>query len=80
MNQGYDRGWTSPLIQGLLMGGVLLLIVFVLLEHRLPHPLLDLNLFREPQFAMSVASAVLNYISVYTIIFLMPFYLIQGRV
>jgi EmrB/QacA subfamily drug resistance transporter len=79
MNQGYDRGWTSPLIQGLLMGGMLLLVVFVLLEHRLPHPLLDLNLFREPQFAMSVASAVLNYLAVYTIIFLMPFYLIQGR-
>jgi MFS family permease len=28
---------------------------------------------------MSVASAVLNYLSVYTITFLMPFYLIQGR-
>ncbi|MGD0975673.1 MAG: MFS transporter [Candidatus Korobacteraceae bacterium] len=79
LNQGYDRGWTSPSIQGLLAGGLLLLIGFVLLEHRSAHPLLDLNLFREPQFAMSVASAVLNYLSVYTITFLMPFYLIQGR-
>jgi EmrB/QacA subfamily drug resistance transporter len=79
LNQGYDRGWTSPSIQGLLLGGLLLLLVFVLLERYLPHPLLDLNLFREPQFAMSVASAVLNYLSVYTITFLMPFYLIQGR-
>ncbi|MGA2961084.1 MAG: MFS transporter [Candidatus Korobacteraceae bacterium] len=79
LNQGYDRGWTSPSIQGLLAGAVLLLIVFVLREHRTPHPLLDLSLFHEPQFAMSVASAVLNYVSFYTITFLMPFYLIQGR-
>jgi len=79
LNQGYDWGWTSPSIQALLVGAVLLLAVFVFLEYRLAHPLLDLNLFREPQFAMSVASAVLNYISVYTITFLMPFYLIQGR-
>ena len=79
LNQGYDRGWTSFLIQGLLAAGLLLLIGFVLLEHRSAYPLLDLKLFREPQFAMSVASAVLNYLSVYTITFLMPFYLIQGR-
>jgi len=79
LNQGYDRGWTSPSIQGLLLAGLSLLLVFVLLEHRLAHPLLDLQLFREAQFAMSAASAVLNYISVYTITFLMPFYLIQGR-
>ena len=79
LNQGYDRGWTSPSIQALLVGAVLLLAMFVFLEHRRAHPLLDLKLFREPQFAMSAASAVLNYISVYTITFLMPFYLIQGR-
>ena len=29
-NQGYDRGWTSPSIEGLLAGAVLLLIMFVL--------------------------------------------------
>lgn len=79
LNQGYDRGWTSPSIQGLLAGAVVLLILFVIRERRTAYPLLDLSLFREPQFAMSVASAILNYISFYTITFLMPFYLIQGR-
>ena len=41
--------------------------------------MLDLNLFRIPLFSTSAASAVLNYICVYSITFLMPFYLIQGR-
>lgn len=79
LNQGHKRGWTSPPIVVLLSGAVMLLVLFVLLEYRAVHPLLDLTLFRELRFSTSVASAVLNYISVYTITFLMPFYLIQGR-
>ncbi len=79
LNQGYDRGWTSPGILLLLAGALALLFVFYLLERRLTHPLLDLTLFRDRVFLMSVASAVLNYISVYTVLFLLPFYLIQGR-
>jgi MFS family permease len=42
-------------------------------------PGLDLSLFRVPLFSAATVSAVLNYICVYTIIFLMPYYLIQGR-
>ena len=41
--------------------------------------MLDLSLFRVPLFSMTTISAVLNYICVYSITFLMPFYLIQGR-
>ena len=40
--------------------------------------MLDLRLFSNRQFSSSVGSAVLNYIGVYSIIFLMPFYLISG--
>jgi len=79
LNQGYARGWTSPLIQCSFVSGILLLLLFITLESRVPHPLLDLSLFRKTQFSMSVASAVLNYIAVFTVLFLMPFYLIQGR-
>jgi EmrB/QacA subfamily drug resistance transporter len=79
LNQGYDRGWTSLPILGLMGGAVLLLLLFVLLEHRVLHPLLDMSLFRKTQFSMSVASSVLNYMAIFSILFLMPFYLIQGR-
>jgi MFS family permease len=41
--------------------------------------MLDLSLFRIPLFSTATVSAVLNYICIYTITFLMPFYLIQGR-
>jgi MFS family permease len=41
--------------------------------------MLDLSLFRIPLFSTSAANAILNYICVFSITFLMPFYLIQGR-
>ena len=41
--------------------------------------MIDLNLFRQKHFSLTTSSAILNYIGVYSVIFLMPFYLIQGR-
>lgn len=79
LNQGHNWGWTSPAIIGLLAGAALLLGVFVWLEGRVAHPMLELSLFSRPLFSAAVSSAVLNYISLYSILFLMPFYLIQGR-
>jgi EmrB/QacA subfamily drug resistance transporter len=79
LNQGAERGWTSPVVLGLLIGAVALLAVFIWIENRSPAPMLDLSLFRVPLFSTSTASAILNYICVYSITFLMPFYLIQGR-
>ena len=79
LNKGADWGWTSTTVLGLLFLSLILLVVFILYERQSPAPMLDLSLFRIPLFSTSVASAVLNYICVYSITFLMPFYLIQGR-
>jgi EmrB/QacA subfamily drug resistance transporter len=79
LNQGNEWGWTSPVIIGLLLFGFLLLGVFVRIELRKKHPMLDLRLFRDRIFAAGTTSAILNYIGVYSITFMMPFYLIQGR-
>lgn len=79
LNRGHAWGWTSPYILGLLTFAVLLLSLFLYLENRRPHPMLDLSLFRRPAFSTSVASAILNYICVFSVLFLLPFYLLQGR-
>ena len=36
-------------------------------------------MFKQLSFSMTAASAVINYIGVFSCIFLMPYYLIQGR-
>jgi EmrB/QacA subfamily drug resistance transporter len=79
LNQGHAWGWTSAAIVGLLAGAVVLLLVFALFESRTMHPMLDLTLFRRRRFSATVVSALMNYMSVSAFIFLLPFYLIQGR-
>lgn len=79
LNQGHALGWLSPWILSSLAAAAILLVVFILIEQRISAPMLDLSLFHHWTFSGSVLSAILNYICVYTITFLMPFYLIQGR-
>jgi len=79
LNQGHEWGWASPAILGALVVAALLLGTFLWIEMHTPTPMLDLSLFRSRSFSASISSAVLNYICVNSIIFLMPFYLIQGR-
>jgi EmrB/QacA subfamily drug resistance transporter len=79
LNQGAEWGWLSAPILGLIAAAIVLLTVFVIVELRTPAPMLDLSLFRNPLFSASTVSALLNYICIYSLMFLMPFYLIQGR-
>jgi EmrB/QacA subfamily drug resistance transporter len=79
LNEGHDWGWTSPAVLGCLAAAVVLLGAFLWLENRRPAPMLDLSLFRVRVFSAATASAILNYVCLYFVVFLMPFYLLQGR-
>ena len=79
LNQGAEWGWTAPLTLSLLIGSALLFAIFIIIEQRAAFPMVDLTLFRSRLFSASTATAVTNYICLYAIIFLLPFYLIQGR-
>lgn len=79
LNQGHAWGWASgPIVAS---GAIALaaLGVFFAVERRSPAPMVNLGLFRSRVFASAVSSALLNYIAVYGILFLLPFYLMQGR-
>ena len=72
--RGNASGWTSALIVGCLVGGAVLLMVFVVVELRQPRPMLDIGLFRVPAFVgVSIATfcigagmfALFPYLSIY---------------
>ena len=72
--RGNAEGWSSALILGSLIGGSVLLAVFVAVEHMQARPMLDLDLFRHPAFVgVSVATfcigagmfALFPYLSIY---------------
>jgi EmrB/QacA subfamily drug resistance transporter len=79
LNQGNAWGWTSPAVLSCAAAALILLGGFLRIEGRMPSPMLDLSLFRQRVFSASTASAVLNYVCLYCVTFLMPFYLLQGR-
>jgi EmrB/QacA subfamily drug resistance transporter len=72
--RGNAEGWSSALILGSLIGGGMLLAVFVAVEHMQARPMLDLDLFRHPAFdGISIATvcigagmfALFPYLSIY---------------
>lgn len=79
LNQGHAWGWTSLVTIGLLVVAALLLAAFVVVERRRASPMLDLSLFESRVFASTTVSALLNYVCVYAVLFVVPFLLIQGR-
>lgn len=79
VNRGQTWGWTSPVIVGLTVFGVAALIVFLRVEARVASPILSLTLFRMRTFASSISSLTLNFVGQSSVIFLMPFYLIEVR-
>src|SRR5439155_2276346 len=55
--RGNANGWSSATILGSLLGGALLLVVFVAIELLQERPMLDVTLFRRPAFVgVSVAT------------------------
>jgi EmrB/QacA subfamily drug resistance transporter len=48
--RGNPEGWGSPLILACLIGAAVLMAIFVAIESRSDHPMLDLTLFRKPAF------------------------------
>ena len=79
LNQGYKWGWTSSISLGLIALAVMLLSIFIKVEYRGPHPMLDLALFRNRVLAESVASSSICYLAENSTLFIVPFYLIAGR-
>ncbi|MFI6521802.1 MFS transporter [Spirillospora sp. NPDC050679] len=49
--QGPEEGWGAAPVLAALAAGVVLLVLFVLVQRRREHPVLDLSLVRDPRFA-----------------------------
>ena len=60
---GHPMGWASPMVRGMIIGGFILLAVFVWVEGRVAEPLFHLNLFRIRPFTAGNASGFLASIA-----------------
>lgn len=79
LNQAPTWGWTDPATLGLFAVAVIILAGFVVTEKRRRSPMLDLSLFGNRTFSAATASALMNYVCLFSVLFVLPFLLIQGR-
>ncbi|WP_328461256.1 MFS transporter [Streptomyces sp. NBC_00448] len=60
---GHTMGWTNPWVLAGLIGGVVLIVVFCLIESRVAEPMFPLALFRNAAFAGGNAATLLGSIA-----------------
>lgn len=65
-------GWDQPVVYVLIIGGLALLAGFVAVERRIAHPMLDLSLFRRPDFAGATVAALASGAGVLSLMSLIP--------
>ncbi len=76
LTQGNGNNWGNPEVIASLIGAVVLLIAFVLIERRAENPLMDFRLFRHLNFLASNISQVLAGMVELGMAYLLPFYLL----
>ena len=72
---GQNLGFSHWFVISLFLAALTFSIVFILVEHRSKHPMLDLHLFDDITFSTGLVTALITFISISGTIFLMPFYL-----
>ena len=75
--EGNSRGWTSPLIVGLLAVSAVGVGAFLWIERRTPAPMLELALFRDRTFASGNALQIISGFGIFGVYFFLSLY-VQG--
>lgn len=70
-----NDGWTDSVVLSTMIGGIVLLIIFVVQQLRLKSPLLDVRVFKYNIFSLSNIISIAITISMYAGMFLLPIYL-----
>jgi Na+/melibiose symporter-like transporter len=74
LSRGGISGWGDPVVIGALAAAVVLLPLWVLIEHRGRAPMLDLAIFRNRMFAAATGAAFINGLSRFALLFVFVFY------
>ncbi|MBJ7336439.1 MAG: MFS transporter [Mycolicibacterium sp.] len=64
------RGWTDPMVLGLFAGGAVATLVFVVVELRITHPLLQLRLIADRGFGSGALSVAMQFLVMFGLAFL----------
>lgn len=78
LTRGNDAGWSDPWILAALIGALIALISFVVVERATTSPMLPLELFRIPAFSGTAVVAFAQSVAIYPLLFFLAIYLQDG--
>jgi EmrB/QacA subfamily drug resistance transporter len=67
LGKGQEIGFTNPIILASFAVSVIAFIIFIMVEKRQENPLLQLELFKNKLFSLSIFCAFLSFIAIFTI-------------
>lgn len=76
---GQEQGFAAPVVLALFAGFVLFLIAFIVVELRMPEPMVDLQLFRNRLFTVNLLTGLMTFVAIAGVFILLPFYLQELR-
>jgi EmrB/QacA subfamily drug resistance transporter len=77
INNSSAQGWSNPSILFGLFAGMALLALFIFNERRIPHPMIELSLFRNRPFIIGNICGWLSFVAMFANTMILPFYLQQ---
>ena len=72
---GQGPGWGAPIQIASIAVGALCYLLFVLRERRVTDPMIDLSIFRNGMFTLSVACVLVVFVATFCVNIVLPFYL-----
>lgn len=73
--EGPAEGWGSAIVVSALVASVVFGVLFVLIERRVNHPMLNLDYFKNPRFSGGATAISIAFFSLFGLIFLLTQYL-----
>lgn len=73
-----EKGWTSPIVVGTLILGVLVLFIYVKRQLTLEVPVLNLKIFSISEFRVGATIMMLDFAIILSAMYLLPMYIQKG--
>lgn len=74
INFGQSIGYTNPIIMGAFVLSLVLLFIFIKVEQKIISPMLDINIFKNKLFSLSIFCGFTSFVSIGAINIILPFY------
>ncbi len=75
LTSGQNIGFNKPIIILGIIGSLVAMVIFISVEKKIENSLLDLNIFRNKLFSLSLFCAFISFIAISTSNIILPFYL-----